>query len=178
MLRMSGISADIALADEGRHHLPGKSRELPFEDAGGRALTPVQHDLLEPGIVAFPLLQAGDDVLGRSDQPGLLVDAFAERRHAGRRAGRSPGSALLVGVADEPEGSEPLIALVVGGLDLAEGLCLGVGEVKAEPATEILPELELAAGPGGGLAVGLGDLAEDLLAVEIDHALDAARGDV
>src|SRR3989454_12633069 len=95
-----------------------------------------------------------------------------------RRARRSPGTAVLVRIAHEAERGEPLVALVVSGLDLPDRLRLGVGQIDPDTPAEILPELQCAAGPSGGIAVRVEDLIDDALAVERDHALDPAGGDV
>ena len=63
-------------------------------------------------------------------------------------------------------------------LDAADRLLRRRRQVEPDAPAEVLAELEPAAGPGGGVPVGVRDLVEDPLAVQRHHALDAARGDV
>src|SRR5262245_36891183 len=106
--RMAGFSAL-----EGGHHVAGEPAQLLGELARREALGPVDHEVLEAGILGLDRLDPGDDVLGWTAEPGLLLDAVGQVRHARGRAGRAPGAALLVGVAHEAERREPLVALVV-----------------------------------------------------------------
>src|SRR5258707_219846 len=86
---------------EGRHHVLGEPGELLLELLRPEALGPVDHEAVEPRILRLDRLDALDDFLGRAAEPGLLRDAVLERRHLGRRAGRTPGPAVFVGVAQK-----------------------------------------------------------------------------
>src|SRR2546422_952260 len=77
------------------------------------AFRPVDHEVLESGILRLDGLDPLDDVRRRAAEPGLLLDAVGERRHARGRARRAPRAAVLVRVAHEAERREPLVALVV-----------------------------------------------------------------
>src|SRR5690348_10291528 len=110
------------LDTEVRHDVAGEPGQLLLEFGEGRALCPVQHDVVEAGIGGLPLAQMLHDLRRRAEQPGLLVDAVAQGGQPGGGAGRAPGAALGVGVAHEAERREPLVALVVGWLDAPEGL--------------------------------------------------------
>ena len=109
----------------------------------------------------------------RAAEPGLLRDPVAQRGHPRRRAGRAPGAAVLVGVAHEAERREPLVALVVRGLELADRFLLAVREVDAGAPDHVLAELLLAAVPLAGGVIGAHDVVQDLLAVERHHRLEA-----
>src|SRR5206468_2243438 len=76
------------------------------------------------------------------------------------------------------ERREPFVALVVRPLEAPDRLLLSVGEVEADSPAQVLAQREPATGARGGVAVAMEDLLDDALAVERDHALDAARGDV
>src|SRR5262245_14906170 len=86
-------------------------------------------------------------------------------RRKGGRAGGSPGPALGVGVADEAERREPLVALVVGGLDLAGRLFRRVRQVEAAAPDHVLPELLSVTVAQAGRLILAHHVVEDLLAV-------------
>src|SRR5213592_3537106 len=113
---------------ERRHHLAREPAELLLELLGREALRPVDHEVLESGILRLDGLDPLDDVRRRAAEPGLLLDAVGERRHARGRARRAPRAAVLVRVAHEAERREPLVALVVRRLHAALGLLGRVGE--------------------------------------------------
>src|SRR2546422_9182978 len=95
---------------ERRHHLAREPAELLLELLGREALRPVDHEVLESGILRLDGLDPLDDVRRRAAEPGLLLDAVGERRHARGRARRAPRAAVLVRVAHEAERREPLVA--------------------------------------------------------------------
>src|SRR4051812_37156039 len=101
----------MSAALECRHHIFGEPPELLLEFFGADALSPVNHEVFEPGIFRLDRLDPVDHLLRRPAEPGLLLHALGERRDFCRRAGRTPGAALLVGIAHEPEWCEPLVAL-------------------------------------------------------------------
>src|SRR6185369_15948101 len=111
-------------------------------------------------------LDALDDVLGRAAEPRLLLDAVGQGRDPRGRARRAPRAAVLIGIAHEPERREPLVALIMRGLDAALGLLRSVGQVEASTPDHVLAQLLLTAVLGTGIAVGLDDVVEDLLAIE------------
>src|SRR5262245_6347311 len=164
--------------DEGGHHVPREPRELLLEFLGSHALGPVNHHVLEAGVARFEVLDLIDDETRRPAQPRTLGDAIANARHARGRARRAPGAALLVRVADEAEGREPLVALVVVRLHALDRFLDGVGEVETHAPADVLTKREATSRLRGFGLVGAHDLVEDLLAVQRDHALDAARGDI
>src|SRR6059036_3659201 len=106
-----------ASPSEGGHDLAREPAQLLLELLGGQALGPMDHEVLEPGILRLDRLDPFDDVRRRAAEPRLLLDAVGEIGHARGRARRAPRAALLVGVAHEAEWREPLVALVVRGLD-------------------------------------------------------------
>src|SRR5262249_42959527 len=114
---------------ERRHHVLGEPVELFLEFLGRDAFGPVDHDVLEGRILRLDGTDAIDNVLGRTTEPGLLLNAVLEARRPRGCARGTPGAALLVGVAYETERCEPFVALVVRGLDPADRLLLGVGEI-------------------------------------------------
>src|SRR5712691_5618749 len=156
-----------------RHHVTREPAELLLELLGGDALGPVDHELIEAWVLGLDRFDSLDDLRGRAQQPRPLLDAVLERRHARGCARRAPGTAFGVGVADEAERREPLVPLVVGGLDAAERLLRGAREVDAGAPAHILAELFLPAVPSARVAVGPDDLVEELLAVERHHRLEA-----
>src|SRR6266849_308747 len=95
---------------EGRHHIAREPRQLLLELLGRHALGPVDHHVLEARIAALEVADLLDDVPGRAAEPGALRHAVADGGNARGRAGRAPGASLRVGVADEAEGREPLVA--------------------------------------------------------------------
>src|SRR5262249_58293544 len=128
-------------------------------------------EVVESGIARVELADGLDDLARWTAQPGLLLDALAQRRHARRRARRSPRAALLVRIAHEAERREPLVPLVVGRLHLPERLGFGVGQVDPDAPAEILTELQCAAGPAGGIAIAVNNLLHHPPALHPDHAL-------
>src|SRR3989454_10727540 len=115
---------------ERRHHVAGEPAELLLELLDGEALGPMDHEVLEPGILRGDGLDALDHVRRRAAEPRLLLNAVGERGHARGRARRAPRTTVLVGVAHEAEGREPLVALVVRRLDATLGLFRRIGEVE------------------------------------------------
>src|SRR5262249_60844915 len=91
-------------------------------------LRPIDHDVFESGMLRLERLDALDDVRGRSAEPRLLRDPVGKIRYTRRRARCAPGAAMLVGVADEAERREPLVTLVVRGLNAALRLRGRVGK--------------------------------------------------
>src|SRR5713226_3500555 len=122
---------------ESRHHVLGEPAQLLLEFLRGEALGPVDHEIFKPWIFGFDRFDAVDDLRWRTAEPRLLIDAIAQRRHPCRRTGRSPGSPVLVGVTHEPEWREPLVALVMGGLDPPDRLFPAVREVNAGPPDHV-----------------------------------------
>src|SRR6267378_3321977 len=169
-------TADSAL--ERGHHLAREPAQLLLELLGRQALGPMDHEVLEPRILRLDRLDAFDDVRGRAAEPRLLRDAVGQVRHARGRAGRAPRAALLVGVAHEAEGREPLVALIVRRLHAPLGLLGRVGEVEAGAPDHVLAELLGATVLAARVAVRLHDVIEDLLPVERHHRLEVLRGHV
>src|SRR5207247_4260955 len=101
---------------ERRHHLAREQAELLLELLGREALGPVDHEVLEPGILRRDGLDPLDDVRRRAAEPGLLLDAVGERGDPRGRARRTPRAALRVGVAAAAARREPRVTLVVRGL--------------------------------------------------------------
>src|SRR6266850_86760 len=162
-------------APKRRHHLAREPAQLLLELLRRQALGPVDHEVLEPRILRLDRFDSFDDVSGRPAEPRLLRDAVGEIRHARGRAGRAPGAAVLVGVAHEAERREPLVALVVRGLDAPLGLLARVGEIDAGAPDDVLAELLALAVLGARVAIRLDDVVEDLLAVQGDHGLEILR---
>src|SRR5437867_4484247 len=160
---------------KGGHHLAREPAQLLLELLRRQALGPVDHEVLEPGILRLDRLDSVDDVRGGAAEPRLLRDAVGEIRHARGRARRAPRAAVLVGVPHEPERREPLVALVVRGLDAPLGLLGRVGKIDAGAPDHVLAELLRTAVLGAGVAVRLHDVVEDLLAVERHHGLEILR---
>src|ERR1041385_3358508 len=157
------VSAALILGSlERRHHVLGEPPELLLELGRAQALGPVDHEVLEARILRLDRLDALDDVLGRPAEPRLLRDAVGKLRRARRGAGRAPGAALLVGIAHEPEWREPLVALVVRGLDLSDRLGFRVGEIEPCAPDHVLAELLFPAVLVAGRRVGAGDRREAL----------------
>src|SRR5881398_1822024 len=163
---------------ERRHHLAREPAELLLELLGREALRPVDHEVLESGILRLDGLDPLDDVRRRAAEPGLLLDAVGERRHARGRARRAPRAAVLVRVAHEAERREPLVALVVRRLHAALGLLGRVGEGEPGAPDHVLAELLPAPVLGAGVAVRPHHVVEDLLAVEGHHSLEVLAGHV
>src|SRR3989442_6215454 len=161
-----------------RHHLAREPAELLLELLGREALRPVDHEVLESGILRLDGLDPLDDVRRRAAEPGLLLDAVGERRHARGRARRAPRAAVLVRVAHETERREPLVALVVRRLHAVPGLLGRVGEEEPGAPDHVLAELLPATVLGAGVAVRPHHVVEDLLAVEGHHGLEVLAGHV
>src|SRR5262249_2006150 len=174
----SGIYPRPVSSLEGRHDVLGEPAELFLELLGREPLRPVDHEVLQPLVPGRDGLDAVDDVRGRSAEPRLLLDPVGQGGNARGRARGPPCASLLVGVAHEPEGGEPLVALVVRGLHAPLGLLLRVGQVEPGAPDHVLAQLLLLAVLRAGIAVGLDDVVEDLLAVEGDHGLEVLAGHV
>src|SRR5712664_3990548 len=155
------------------HHLAREPAQLFLELLGRQALGPMDHEVLEPRIFRLDRLDAFDDVRGRAAEPRLLRDAVGEIGHARGSARRPPRAALLVGVAHEAERREPLVALVVRRLELADGLLLAAREIDAGAPDHVLAELLRAAVPLAGGVIGAHHVVQYLRAVERDHRLEA-----
>src|SRR5258708_579200 len=112
------------LYDHRPRHVLGEPAKLLLELLGRDAFRPVDHEMLEPRIFRRDGLDAVDDLLGRAAEPRLLLDAVPQARRPRRRPGRAPGTPMFVGVAHEAEGGEPLVALIMRGLDAADRLFL------------------------------------------------------
>src|SRR5947209_4248675 len=95
------------------HHVASEHAQLLDPLLRGHTFWPVQDDLLQSRILIFQLFQTRDDGRWWTNQPGFLANALLQLGHAGRRAGCAPWSAVLVRVAHEAEGGEPLVTLVV-----------------------------------------------------------------
>src|SRR5256884_1794245 len=163
---------------ERRHHLAREPAELLLELLGREALGPVDHEGLESGVLRLDGLDPLDDVRRRAAEPGLLLDAVGERRHARGRARRAPRAAVLVRVAHETERREPLVALVVRRLHAVPGLLGRVGEEEPGAPDHVLAELLPATVLGARVAVRPHHVVEDLLAVEGHHGLEVLAGHV
>src|SRR2546425_5444719 len=166
------------LPPERRHHVPREPAQLLLELLGRQPLGPVDHEVLEPRVLGLDRLDPLDDVRGRTAEPRLLLDPLGQRGHARGRARRAPRASVLVRVAHEAEGREPLVALVVRGLDAACGLLRGVGEIEARAPDHVLAELLGATVLRAAVAIGPDHVVEDLLAVEGDHGLEVLAGHV
>src|SRR6516165_3413996 len=142
-------------ADEGRHDVAPEPPELFQERGRPHPFGPMQHELVEAWVLRLVLSDQGDAVGGRSHHPGLLLDALPDRRRPGWRPRRAPGAAFGVRVADEPEGGEPLVPLVVGRLDLPDGRLSALRHVEAETEAQVLAQLQLATVTGTGVSVGV-----------------------
>src|SRR5438445_5627452 len=125
------------------HHVAREPAELLLELLRREALGPMDHEVLEPGILGRDRLDPVDHVRRRPTEPRLLLDAVGERRHARGCARRTPRAAVLVGVAHEPERREPLVALIVRRLDTALGLLGRVGQIEPGAPDHVLTELLL-----------------------------------
>src|SRR3954471_8153657 len=99
------IAATVLMSSalERRHHVLCEPLELLLEFLRADAFRPMDHEMLEPGIFRLDRLDAVDHLLRRPAEPCLLLYAFRERRDFCGRAGRSPGTALFIGIAHEPE---------------------------------------------------------------------------
>src|SRR5262249_41129080 len=60
------------------HDVAREPAKLLLELLGRQSFGPVDHEVLEPGILRRDRLDAVDDVRGRAAEPGLLLDAVAE----------------------------------------------------------------------------------------------------
>src|SRR5262249_1386528 len=123
-----------------RHDVAGEPMKLLLELLRREPLGPVDHEVLEPGVLRLDRADARDDVAERPAEPRLLLEAVGQRRNTGRGARCSPRAARLVGVAHEAEGREPLVALIVGRLDAALGFRRRVGQKEARAPDDVLAQ--------------------------------------
>src|SRR4029453_16863695 len=123
------------------HDVPREPAQLLLELFGREPLGPVDHEVFETRILGLDRLDALDDVLRRATEPRLLLDTVGQGRDARRGARRAPRAPLLVGVAHEAERREPLVALIVGGLDTPLGLLRRVGQKEAGAPDHVLTKL-------------------------------------
>src|SRR3989442_7970936 len=92
-----------------RHHLAREPAELLLELLGREALRPVDHEVLESGILRLDGLDPLDDVRRRAAEPGLLLDAVGERRHARGRPRLAPRAPCPAPERPEAERPEQLV---------------------------------------------------------------------
>lgn len=109
---------------ERRHDIAREPTQLVLELGRRQSFGPVDHEILEPGVLGFDRLDPLDDLGRRATEPSLLLHAVADRGDRRRRARSAPSAALLIGIAYEPERREPLVALVMCRLDTADRLLL------------------------------------------------------
>jgi hypothetical protein len=83
------------------------------------------------------------------------------------------GGRSLSGVTHESERSEPLVPLVVVGLEASDGILCRLCQVDPDSPAYVLAKLELAAGRGGFCLVQAHPLVEQRFSGQSDHALDA-----
>jgi len=110
-----------ASAAEGRHRVPGEPAQLLLELLGREALGPVDHEVFQARTLGLDRHDALDHMLR---WPAKTTPSAGCRRRVsggGRGLLTCPCAPLLAGVAHEPEGREPLVTLVVRGLDAALG---------------------------------------------------------
>src|SRR6516225_10776513 len=118
----------------------------------------MNHKAIKSGIFRFDRLDARYHLGRRSAEPGLLINAITQRRGAGRRAGRTPGSALLVGVTHEAEWREPFESFVVRGFEPANGFLAAVSQVNAGAPDHVLAKLLVLATLEIGSVIGADDI--------------------
>src|SRR5712672_561687 len=160
-------------AVEGWHDLAGKPLQLLDELARRQPFGPVDHEILEAGIFRLDRFDAVDDLCRRAAEPRLLLHPLAQGRHRRGRAGRPPGTALLVGVAHKAERREPFVALVMRRLEAADRLFLGVGEIDAGAPDHVLTELCRPIVAMTRVMKCAHDVVENFLAVQCHHRLEA-----
>src|SRR6266478_3491152 len=138
-------------------------RSWSVNSAGGRPSAQWTMKSSSPGYLA-----SIDDRGRRAAEPGLLLHAVADRGDRRRCARRAPGAALIVGIAHEAEGREPLVALVMRRLDALDRLLLAAGEVQTGAPDHIFAELLGSTVAGAGGVIRAHDVVEYLLAVQVD----------
>src|SRR5690348_6830845 len=121
-----------------RHNVAGEPAELLLELAGRDALRPVDHEMLEAGILGLDRADAGNHLVGRAAEPRLLLDAALEARHPRRCSACAPRPPVLVGIAHEAERREPLVTLIMRRLDAAHRRLARLREVEAGAPDHVL----------------------------------------
>src|SRR6187455_1675934 len=133
---------------KGGHDVVREAAQLVLEFRGREAFGPVDHEVLQAGILGFDRSDAINDVGRRATEPGLLLHAVTDRGNRRRRTRRAPRAALIVGIAHEAERREPLVALVMRGLDALDRLFLAAGQIQAGAPDHILAKLLGSTVPG------------------------------
>src|SRR5207245_1224350 len=104
------------------------------------------------------VLEVSDELLGRAGEPRARLHVVLDGGDAGGAPAATTRRRLDLGRRDprhEAQGREHLHVLLVEGRDLADRLLAGLGEVEEDAEAEVLPEGEIPAGPGRGLAVSV-----------------------
>src|SRR5437773_3963549 len=95
-----------------RHDLTGEPRELLDHELSRRSDGPGDHDMVQPGIPLLDLLQVGDDIFGRTAEPGAIADAVLQRGRGGRlRLPRHHRLHVLFAVAQHAQSGHDLRVL-------------------------------------------------------------------
>src|SRR6267378_7785185 len=163
-------------SSEGWHDVFREPTQLVGEFRGRQSFSPVDHEILKPGVLGFNRSDPIDDLGRRATEPGLLLHAVTDRGDRRRCTRSAPGAALIVRIAHEAERREPLVALVMCRLDALDRLFLAAGEVQTGTPNHILAELFGSTVAGAGSVIRAHDVVEYLLAVQVYHGLEAIVG--
>ena len=136
----------------------------------------MNHKTVETRIFCFDRFDAANNLARRSAEPGFLIDAVAQRRGAGGRARRAPGSTLLVGVTHKAERREPFKPFVVRRLKPADRFLATVGKIDAGAPNHVLAEFLVLAAFEAGSVISADNVIQNLFAIERDHGLETVLG--
>ena len=131
--------------------------------------------MLEPREPGLEVLEVSDELLGRAGEPRARLHVVLDGGDAGGAPAATTRRRLDLGRRDprhEAQGREHLHVLLVEGRDLADRLLAGLGEVEEDAEAEVLPEGEIPAGPGRGLAVSVERALGHGRGAAADRALD------
>src|SRR5713101_8073805 len=160
-----------------RHDLSGEPRELLDHELSRRSDRPRDHDVVQPGIPPLDLFQVGDDVFGRTAEPGAIANAVLQGGRGGRLClPRDHRLHVLFAVAQHAQRGHDLRMLLEVRPRLLNRALGGLVDAHPEAEDQILSELELSTMAARHRLIVAEPALDELLGGRGHDALDAVPG--